>query len=78
MNRIRELREARGMTQLQLAYKTGISPGMISRYETGYYTPGLIPAMRLTEALGCEMEDLIDDQTKARGGIVYVENQTAP
>lgn len=71
MNRIRELREARGMTQLQLAYKTGLSPGMISRYETGHFTPGLVPAMRLTEVLGCKMEDLIDDQTNTKGGSVY-------
>jgi transcriptional regulator with XRE-family HTH domain len=34
MNRLRELREARGMTQTQLAQATGIGQTVISMFET--------------------------------------------
>lgn len=39
MNRIKELREKRGLSQIQLAHKTGISSQSISKYEHGERNP---------------------------------------
>ncbi len=39
MNRIKELREKRGLSQAQLAQKTGISSQSISKYEHGERNP---------------------------------------
>lgn len=38
-NLIRKAREARGMTVPELAQAVGVSPGAISHWETGRYTP---------------------------------------
>lgn len=39
MNRIKELREKKGLSQIQLAKKTGISSQSISKYECGERNP---------------------------------------
>lgn len=41
MKRIKELREARRMTQLRLAMELNISQGMVSKYELGISEPDI-------------------------------------
>ncbi len=48
MNRLRELRRARGLSQDELATATGLWQGTISRMETGH-TPAPSTVRKLTE-----------------------------
>lgn len=60
---LRELRKAAGLTQVQLAKRTGIAQTIISRYERGEYdvhNMTLDNALRLSRALGCHPSDLTD------------------
>ena len=54
--RIAELRKAKGLTQAQLAEKTGFSQSNIGRIETGRYSVGLDVLASIAEALGATVE----------------------
>lgn len=54
--RIAELRKAKGLTQMQLAEKTGFSQSNIGRIETGRYSVGLDVLAKIAEALGAKVE----------------------
>ena len=59
--RIKELRKAKGMTQLELAERADIDQGRISRMESGEgRTIGLDALGRLCDALDCEPGDLLE------------------
>lgn len=59
--RLRELREAAGLTQKQLAEKTGLSQGAISGLEQGANGPTLENAQTLAAALGVEVTAFSED-----------------
>ncbi|HOC08893.1 MAG TPA: helix-turn-helix transcriptional regulator [Bacillota bacterium] len=59
-NRVRELREAKGLTQEQLAKKMGVSRQTIISIETGRYNPSLILAHRIAREFGKYIEDIFD------------------
>lgn len=62
MNRIKELRKARGLTQTELAERAGVSQQYIARLEKGNVkSPNLLNGLRLAAALGVEPEELISD-----------------
>ena len=48
---IRKLREARGLTQSELAEKAGVTREYIARLEAGRYDPSLSTIERLAKAL---------------------------
>ena len=52
-------RIAAGMTQAQLAEAIGCKQLTISRWERGEFSPNTSALQRLSEALGCPMEDLL-------------------
>ena len=52
MNRLKEVRKERGLSQLRLAMVTGISPWDISRIENGWIKPYPGWRKRLARALG--------------------------
>lgn len=54
--RIAELRKAKGLTQAQLAEKTGFSQSNIGRIETGRYSVGLDVLAKIADALGATVE----------------------
>ena len=63
MNRIQELRIARGLSQSQLAKSTGISVRTLQSYEQGQrdiYKMQLQTASRIAQALGVEIEKLLE------------------
>jgi len=49
---LRSRREAVGMSQEELAIAVGVSPGMVSQWETGKAAPRRPKAMRIDESLG--------------------------
>ena len=57
--RLRELRVDAGLTQSQLAEKTGLDQGHVSRLEAGRTAIGLDVLDRLCKALKCEPGDIL-------------------
>lgn len=59
--RVRQLREDRGWSQVQLAYRAKTVPNVISRLETGaVQEPELATLRSLAEALEVEVADLLN------------------
>lgn len=58
--RIRELREARNMTQKELAQRTGVSQVSIYMYESGETTPKAAIVGKLASALGVTCDEIIN------------------
>jgi transcriptional regulator with XRE-family HTH domain len=56
---LRELRSARGLTQVDLAERCGSPQARISELERGVRTPSLATILRLALALECEPTDLL-------------------
>ena len=50
-NRLRELREAKGLTQAQLADAIGMSRKTVNTVENGVFVPSTIVALKLAAAL---------------------------
>jgi transcriptional regulator with XRE-family HTH domain len=64
MNRLKQMREAAGITQAELAKRTGISVRVIQNYEQGARPLNgarAITVKHIADALGCRMEDLIEE-----------------
>lgn len=58
MNRLRELRLAKGRLQGDLAKAVGISAKAIRRHEAGRNTPSVTLAMRIAAELGVSVYDI--------------------
>ena len=58
--RIKELREARNLTQEQLAEMVGLEYQTISRIETGYYFTNFENLKNIANALNTDIKDLFD------------------
>lgn len=59
MDTIRTLREAKEMTQADLASAIGVTQTTIARYESGERTPGIFVAQKIARALNCTLDDLL-------------------
>jgi len=59
-DRLRELRAAAELTQRELARLAGTSAAAISNFEAGNNSPTLGTLVRLADALGCNVTDLVD------------------
>jgi putative transcriptional regulator len=80
MNRLRELRLARGLTQEQLATELDVTRHTILALEVGRYVPSIELALRLAAFFDDPLENifwLADDETAAlrRRGARYVAVQ---
>jgi transcriptional regulator with XRE-family HTH domain len=54
--KLRQLRKGKGLTQIELAQKSGVSQGVITNYERGFRTPTLEKAILLAKALNVAVE----------------------
>ena len=61
---MRSAREARGLTQLELARRAGISRQALGALEAGTYQPGVSVAIALARELGDTVEGLFGGETK--------------
>lgn len=57
--KLRALREARGLTQLQVANRVGISKAMVSAYETASKAPSIEVLIRLSRLFGISVDYLV-------------------
>lgn len=57
--KVRKLRQAHGMTQGQLAEKTGVTREYIARLEAGRYDPSLSTIEKLAKALKVKPAELL-------------------
>jgi putative transcriptional regulator len=57
-NRVRDLREARAMTQADLGKAVGVTRHTIIAIEQGRYSPSLESAFRISRLFGAGVEDV--------------------
>lgn len=62
--KIRFLRKEKGITQKELAAKTGIAEITIRQYEANKYNPKIDAIMKLCVAFECKVSDIIDNDNK--------------
>lgn len=53
-------RVAAGMTQIQLAEKSGVKRKQIALLEAGQVIPRRTTAIKIAQALGCDPEDIVE------------------
>jgi len=66
LNRLREVRKEKGLSQLKLAFMTGIAPNEISRIENGWLKPYPGWRKRLSRALGMPESELFPSNGEER------------
>jgi transcriptional regulator with XRE-family HTH domain len=59
--RVRDLREAAGLSQEALAYKAGLQPAALSQIESGQRDPQISALWMLAEALQIPPASMIED-----------------
>jgi transcriptional regulator with XRE-family HTH domain len=59
--RVRRLRKARGVTQVELAEYVGVGRSYLSQIERGQRDPGLRMVKALADGLGTTMSDLLQN-----------------
>jgi Zn-dependent peptidase ImmA (M78 family)/transcriptional regulator with XRE-family HTH domain len=64
-NLIRKQREAMQMTVAQLAARIGVSRNTITNYEAGKTEPSTSELLRLAEAFGCAIQDILRSESAA-------------
>jgi len=58
--RLKKIRQAKGLTQDELATKAGISRAYVARLEMGRHDPHLSRLRKLAQALGVKISALVD------------------
>lgn len=58
MKTIRELRDSNGWSQLELAYKIGVTPATVSNWERGVFEPKVTQLRALARAFDVRMDDI--------------------
>ena len=56
---VRAVRKAKGMTQRDLAEATGLTPAAICAYEKGERYPNFPAAVKVAEALGLSLDEMV-------------------
>lgn len=65
-NKVKELREAVGLTQKELGEKVGVSRQAVNAIETGKFDPSIWLAYDLAKFFGTSIEELFDFERSAR------------
>lgn len=64
LNRVKELRTARGWTQEQLAQAVGVSRQSINSIERDRYVPSLPLALTFARVFGCSIDQIFRLESK--------------
>lgn len=68
LNRVKELRTARGWTQEQLAEAVGVSRQSINSIERDRYVPSLPLALTFARVFGCSTDEIFTLNGEIRSG----------
>ena len=66
MSKIRQLREARGMTQQDLAKTIGVSQATVSDWESGKINPDLVRAVKLADLFNTSLDVIYGRESTRR------------
>lgn len=69
MKTIRELREERGWTQLELANRLGVTPATVYTWERGKYEPRASQFRRIAQVFEVRMDDIALVEPEAEGKV---------
>jgi putative transcriptional regulator len=64
LSRVKELRNARGWTQEQLAKAVGVSRQSINSIERDRYVPSLLLALTFAQVFGCSTDQIFTLESK--------------
>ncbi len=56
---LREIREAKGLSQRAVAQSLGVTPGAVAKWELGYTQPTLGNLLSLANLFGCTIDQLL-------------------
>lgn len=76
-NRLRELREARGVSMRTLATMSGLSANALSMIERGKTSPSVSTLYRLADALGVPVTDFFNAES-SRKRVVFIKADERP
>lgn len=62
MIKLKQVRESKGISQIELAKKIGLSKQQVYQYETGRCDMAIKNLLKSCIALGCKLSDLIEDK----------------
>jgi transcriptional regulator with XRE-family HTH domain len=66
VERLRRERERRGLSKKKLAALSGVSRTAIMNIENGNRSPGLVTCLRLADALGLRLENVLRGVSRSR------------
>lgn len=72
-NLVRDARIKAGLSQFDLAIKTGVNPTIISQVENGRRTPSLRTATAISQALGISLDEMTKRAARDCGGAGGIE-----
>src|SRR5690554_4008673 len=75
-NRLKLIRESKGVSQVELSEKTGVVREQISRIENGQINATIKTVFRLSDALDVELKDVFDFEVMKKG--VYSKYKIKP
>ena len=71
MNNIKQLREAAGMKQSELADRMNVRPPTVFKWENGMANPTIANLIQLSEIFGVSLDEVVGRKTNAqKGGVV--------
>ena len=65
MNNIRQLREAAGMKQSELADRMNVRPPTVFKWENGIANPTMANLIQLAEIFGVSLDEVVGRKTSA-------------
>lgn len=68
---IKEYRESKGMTQVELAALIGVPQAAVSRWESGAISPSVGNLRKLADAFGCRMDDITPTVKKLKAKDIF-------
>ena len=74
VSKIRQFRQAKGMSQKKLAKELGVCESYMSEIENGRKFASFKALSRLSKIFGCNIQELMDDQLAMRQKRVEVED----
>lgn len=76
--RLKELREAQGLSQADLARRCGMARQALNIIESGQSVPSVTRAFQIADALGCSVEDLFPRESRPPGLAVHCREKGLP